>query len=230
MGVWLLRYYTLGYFYCPLMMDSEELSQQKSIEFYSAGVSAWYNTSLELDKSIFSLSAGGIGLLITLLTTIRSSSAWLKFLYAAAIIFFLISLIAVLVIFRRNRKHIEHVFKNPQSPEDSLLKALDLTAIIAFGTGAIFAAAIGISLTIMPTKEPDMPSDPKKQSSQPSPALESFNGIRNLQPQQELTKSFNGIGNLQPQPTASAPVTPATPATAPVASSPAPSATKPKAE
>ncbi|CAN7571319.1 hypothetical protein LJR039_004052 [Pseudorhodoferax sp. LjRoot39] len=208
-------------------MSPEELVQQKNVEFYAAGVNAWYNTSLEHDKSIFSLSAGGIGLLITLITTIGLSSAWLKFLYIAAIVCFLSSLISVLVIFRRNRKHIENVFVNTQPAEDALLKALDLTAIVAFGTGAAFASAIGVSVAFMPTKEADMSSDQKKQSSQPSPALESFNGIKNLQPRQDFTKSFNGIGNLQPQPTASAPVTQSAPAPAPVAPSPASSGTAP---
>lgn len=58
-------------------MTSDEIEQQKSVEFYAAGINAWYNTSLEHDKSIFSLSAGGIGLLITLLTTVGLYASWL---------------------------------------------------------------------------------------------------------------------------------------------------------
>jgi hypothetical protein len=43
--------------------DDNDDIKKKEIAFYTAGVTAWYNTSLEHDKSLFTLSAGGIGLL-----------------------------------------------------------------------------------------------------------------------------------------------------------------------
>lgn len=54
-------------------MSPEEIDDQKRVEYYAASVNAWFNTSLEHDKSLFTLSAGGIGLLITLLTTVELS-------------------------------------------------------------------------------------------------------------------------------------------------------------
>jgi hypothetical protein len=200
-------------------MQKDDPFDPKDVEFYAAGVNAWYSTSLEYDKSIFSLSAGGIGLLITLLTTVGLTAAWLKFLYVAAILCFMTSLVAVLVIFRRNRNHIEQVLGagGGTVKEDPLLKRLDLAAIISFGTGAALASTIGITIAFTPSKpkEESMSSDSQKPTSQPTPSLESFDGIKNLQPTGGFTKSFNGIGNLQPQPTASAPVPqPAAPAPA----------------
>lgn len=44
---------------------SDEIEDQKRVEFYSAGLAAWYATRLEHDKSLLTLSAGGIGLLMT---------------------------------------------------------------------------------------------------------------------------------------------------------------------
>ena len=58
-----------------LYMTPEEIEfQKKQIEYYASCVNAWFNTKLERDRSLLTLSAGGIGLLITLLTTVGLSS------------------------------------------------------------------------------------------------------------------------------------------------------------
>lgn len=80
-------------------MTAEEIAHQKEVEYYASSVNAWFNTSLEHDKSILTLAAGGIGLLITLLTTIGLSSAEALVLYVGAITSFLVALISVLVVF-----------------------------------------------------------------------------------------------------------------------------------
>ncbi len=90
-------------------MTQEEIENQKRVEYYAASVNAWFNTSLEHDKSLLTLSAGGIGLLLTLLTTVGLSSAEAQVLYIGAIASFVVALIATLVIFRRNRTHIEEI-------------------------------------------------------------------------------------------------------------------------
>lgn len=56
-------------------MTPQEIEDLKTVEYYSAAVTAWFNTALEHDKSILTLAAGGIGLLITLLTTVGLSTA-----------------------------------------------------------------------------------------------------------------------------------------------------------
>lgn len=65
--------------------DAQKL---KDVEFYSASVTAWYNSAFEHDKSILTLSSGGIALLVTLLTTIGARSPESMVLYALAVIFF----------------------------------------------------------------------------------------------------------------------------------------------
>jgi hypothetical protein len=42
----------------------------KEVEYFAAIANAWVNTRVEHDKSLLTLSAGGIGLLITLLSTV----------------------------------------------------------------------------------------------------------------------------------------------------------------
>jgi hypothetical protein len=206
-------------------MTPEEISHQKEVEYYASSVNAWFNTSLEHDKSILTLAAGGIGLLITLLTTIGLSSAEALVLYVGAITSFLVALLAVLVVFRHNRTYIEQVLAGKIAGNDPVLAKADSIALWAFGVGVVFTAVIGIDTAIhsFTSKEKAMSNEPTK-STQSVPLRESFNGATNLQLSIEsfngaasLQKSFNGASNLQPQPIAStsAPVvnTP-TPATA----------------
>lgn len=205
-------------------MTPEELAHQKEIEYYASSVNAWFNTSLEHDKSILTLAAGGIGLLITLLTTIGLSSAEALVLYVGAITSFLVALISVLVVFRHNRTYIEQVLAGKISGNYPLLAKADSIALWAFGVGVVFTAVIGIATAIhsYTSKEKAMSNEPTK-TNQSVPLRESFNGATNLQPSMaqdsfngavNLQKSFNGASNLQPQPIAST--------AGPVASTPAP--------
>jgi hypothetical protein len=190
-------------------MSIDPTQQQKDVEFYAAAVSAWLNTSLEHDKSVFALSAGGIGLLITLLTTVGVSNVVLLVLYVAAILAFLASLISVLAVFRRNRTHIEQVCLGNRAP-DPLLTVLDQVAVATFGIGAILAAVIGISTAVSSysTKERALASENKRYPTG-----------------EPLSKSFNGLGGLQQQPagvaSSPAPAPAPAPALAPTAEQPA---------
>jgi hypothetical protein len=205
-------------------MTPEEIAHQKEIEYYASSVNAWFNTSLEHDKSILTLAAGGIGLLITLLTTIGLSSAETLVLYICAIVSFLVALVSVLVVFRRNRTYIEQILTGKVLESDPVLAKADSIALLTFGLGVIFTAVIGIATAIhsYSSKEKPVSNEPTK-ANQTTPIRESFNGATNLRPGMahdsfngaaSLQKSFNGASNLQPQPIAST--------TTPVASTPAP--------
>ena len=196
-------------------MTPEEIESQKRVEYYAASVNAWFNTSLEHDKNLLTLSAGGIGLLLTLLTTVGLSSAEALVLYICAITSFVVALVAILVVFRRNRTHIEDILSGKSTSNDPLLTKLDATALWAFGIGVLFTAIIGIAAAVhsYSTKEKTMTNETTKKT-ETVPLRENFNGATNLQPSTDFTKSFNGAGNLQPQPAAST--------TTPAVSSPAP--------
>lgn len=185
-------------------MTQEEIENQKRVEYYAASVNAWFNTSLEHDKSLFTLSAGGIGLLLSLLTTVGLSSAEEMVLYIGAIVSFVVALAAILMVFRRNRTHIEDILAGKSTSNDSLLTKLDATALWAFGIGVLFTAIIGIVAAVhsYSTKEKIMTNETAKKT-EAVPLRESFNGASSLQPSIDFTKSFNGAGNLQPQPVAS---------------------------
>lgn len=200
-------------------MTPEEIENQKRVEYYSASVNAWFNTSLEHDKNLLTLSAGGIGLLLTLLTTVGLSSAEALVLYIGAIVSFVVALVAILIVFRRNRTHIEDILSGKSTSNDPLLTKLDTTALWAFGIGVLFTAIIGLAAAIhsFSTKDKTMANETTKKT-ETATLRESFNGASNLQPSTDFTRSFNGAGNLQPQPAANT--------TAPPASSPAPAPQK----
>src|SRR5882672_4247530 len=102
-------------------MTEPEIHQQKEIEFYAAAVNAWLGTSLEHDRSLITLSAGGIGLLITLLSTVGLHSAESLILYVVALIAFICCLTAVLLVFKRNRAHLQEAIQGGVSVRDPLL-------------------------------------------------------------------------------------------------------------
>ncbi len=178
-------------------MSPEELHDLKSVEYYSASVAAWYNTQLEHDKNLLTLSAGGIGLLITLLTTVGVPSAEGLVLYVVSLGCFVVCLGSVLVIFKQNGKYVEELLKGDTPPHNPSLQRLDSVAIYSFAAGVIFAAMIGISaaITSYSLKEKAVANE-NKPSSDKSVLRESFNGASKLQP--DLTKSFTGAANLKP--------------------------------
>jgi hypothetical protein len=187
-------------------MTEQEIQQQKDIEFYAAAVEAWLGTSLEHDKSLLTLSAGGIGLLITLLSTVGLHSAESLILYIVALFAFFCCLIAILWIFKRNRFHLEEAIRDGKTSTDRGLAVLDAVAIASFLFGAVLSAIIGIAAAVhsFQTQETPMSKEDKGRHH----ANDSVNGILNMRPAQAstpasvdpLTKSFNGITNMRPAP------------------------------
>lgn len=195
-------------------MEDSELTAQKAIQFYGASVTAWFNTALEHDKSILALSAAGIGLLVTLLTTTGIDSAEALLLYVAAILCFLLSITSVLFIFNRNKSYVEQVIAGSNSGSDTFLGRLDQIALSAFGAGVVFSVLIGISAGINSYTKGKQAMTEKKITQGLQSTNESFNNLARLQPQVDVNKSFNNAANLQPTqvPAAEAPATPAAPA------------------
>lgn len=179
------------------LMTQEEIDEQKRIQFYAAGVTAWFNSSLEYSKSILTLSAGGIGILITLITTVGLDSAEALVLHCFAIICFLIALISILIVFLRNKTYIEEILSGKNTNNDPVLSILDVMAKWTFGLGVVFTAIIGISTAIhsYTTKEKIMANETRSKVG----TMDSFNRAAVLQPATDVTKSFNGAANLQPQ-------------------------------
>ena len=120
-------------------------NQEKEIAFYSASLQAWFTTRIERDKSLLTLSAGGIGLLITLLSTVGANSVCILLLYISALVFFLLCIISVLSILWRNAEYLTKVIKK-EKDQDILLGFLDCFASITFLIGVILSTLLAVSI------------------------------------------------------------------------------------
>lgn len=207
---------------CPrgslLSLEHQMSEQEKEVQWYSATVNAWFSTRLEHDRSLLTLSAGAIGLLITLLSTVGVKSVESALLYGAAMLSFLISLASVLWIFRRNGTHLTEIIRS-NAFGDPVLRMLDAVAIGSFFFGVVLSSIIGISAAVhsLQPSEVGMSGEQKTQG-QSQNLNESFNGATSMRPTQgDLKKSFDGAVALRPAPTTSpaqqsptpAPATPA---------------------
>ena len=174
------------------------LDQSKEVEFYAASVTAWFTTRLEYDKSVFALSAGGIGILVTLLTTKGTDSLTTLYLYVLSLGSFLAALVALLIIFRQNSKHILGILQGNTDLASKLLSMLDLTVLVSFACGAAFSVALGIVTAYGSYREKGKEMAEQKQAKGVM-VFDSVLGAANLRPQALLQKSFSGAGALQPQ-------------------------------
>lgn len=175
-------------------MEDDDLRKQKEVEFYAAGAAAWYNTSLEHDKSLLTLSMASVGLLITPLTMDGIDSIWRLVLHLLAMLSFIICLSAILFIFKKNGDRIVAIINTDAQSPDPLLAKLDKIAIYAFAAGIVFSAAIGVLATFhaySTNKEKIMTIENSSKTNEGMAAL-SFNSAC------DLNKSFNSANNLKP--------------------------------
>lgn len=181
------------------MSDTQQdINQMKEVEFYAANLNAWFNTRFEHDKSLLALSAGAVGLLITLISTVGVRSIETLILYILALACFVVCLGALLWIFRRNAKHLEDVVRET-AINDQLLNILDRVAVASFMFGVILSSIIGTSTAIHSyiEKASEMTDKPKLQNR--AIAQDSINGITSMRPAGEpATSSVSGISNMKP--------------------------------
>jgi hypothetical protein len=189
------------------MERQNALNDSKQVEFYSQGIAAWFNSALEHDKSLLTLSVAGVGVLVSMMQTVIDSICALL-LYTGAVLAFMICIVSVLMIFKRNKNHILDVF-NGQTKNDHLLELLDSSASSSFFIAMLLSALLGISsaITTYSEKGKKMANENIKNTSQSTTTYDSVNGMANLIPANEsfnqmanLQKSFVGMAQLQGQP------------------------------
>ena len=126
------------------MSEEEELVNSKKVAFYSAVVQAWIATRMEKDRTLLTLSSGGIGLLATLLATVGPSSRTELVLYGLAGASFIGSIVASVLIFHRNSDHLEDVVLREARGDDHKLKRLDAILFTLFLAGVVLTGAIAM--------------------------------------------------------------------------------------
>lgn len=135
------------------MSDIEESNDQKqerlrkelegkNVQHYMALATAWINTKTELDKTIITLSAGAIGLLITVLTAKGIVEYWHIVLYLIAFIGYLTAVFTSLLIYQKNSKLIEAELRNEE--HNIRLERFDKVALWSFIIGTVAFVLIGL--------------------------------------------------------------------------------------
>jgi hypothetical protein len=180
------------------MSDTQpDTDQLKNVEFYAANLNAWFNTRFEHDKSLLTLSAGAVGLLITLISAVGVKSVEILILYVLALLCFIVCLGALLWIFRRNAKHLEDVVSEIEK-NDQLLDVLDRVAVITFMLGVVFSSIIGISTAIYSYIDKVTEMTDKKISSKLVISQDSFSGVAAMKPYSKAEISVNNVDKMRP--------------------------------
>ena len=174
----------------------------KNIAHYTILLSAWIETKMERDKTLVTLSAAAIGLLVTILTTVGVKYFWEIPLFAFAVISFLATIWSSITIYQLNSEHLEDAIRG-SSTKDPRLEKYDKLSIRAFIIGSIASLIVGVSSAsyqLINPKENKMTNQQKSTNSSEKPAAlrESLDGLTKLSPSLER-RSLDGITSLKPQ-------------------------------
>jgi len=181
-------------------MGEDKLKDEKEVAYYSALVNAWINTKMERDKTLLILSSGGIGILVTLLSTLGAVNCLGIVFYVLAFISFLITMIILVTIFDKNSKHIEEAIKGKKD-SDPKLDLLDKISLWSFILGALFSIVVGINSAVYIQNKKGVEEMAKSnpiQSVKGKEITKSLSGIGGLSPEKP-TDSVSGIGKISPQ-------------------------------
>ena len=206
----------------------QEAAYQKVSEFHSQSYAAWYQTRLETDKSILTLSAGGIGLQIALFSTILDKDYLSSWAFALMILSSALYILAIFTIIRILSKNANHIADTLNDKIPKPLGKLDLFAAWCFGLGVVFSFifAIVIGSTALCQSASKMNCDPNLPRAsievEASPKMsqitngeidmntpkngrtthnDSVDGVMQIKPTEQIRNvkgSFEGINTIQP--------------------------------
>lgn len=182
-----------------LKESCSDLQTLKDVEFYAANLNAWFNSALERDKNLLTLSSGAIGILVTLLSTSGIQQPYQLCLYIATLLCFLTCIVLVLNVFQANQRHIQQVI-NGFEGFDPKLKIIDKFVNYAFGMGVTLSILIGVTAAVHSNTERSENMSKNTKTTGVVVANDSVNGLSNLKPNTVLQKSVNGASQLKPAP------------------------------
>ncbi|MEL0646919.1 hypothetical protein V6248_05755 [Pseudoalteromonas agarivorans] len=188
-------------------ISDQDLQRLYAVEFKSQSYSSFYNTTMEKDKSILTLSVAGIGFLITLLKLSDSLGYYDMAFFSIATVGFLISIFCIVTLFGKNADFIVDLAQEKDvTIKQHVLKQLDTWAIRTFYLAIIMSVCLGVSTssTLFLKGEKEMTKETKINitiETHGTPANESFTQAVDLtksyQQATSLQDSFQGAANLQ---------------------------------
>jgi len=169
----------------------------KNVSHYSVMLSAWIETRMERDRTLVTLSAAAIGLIVTILTT-AGVSGWVPLLLIVlSLSGFGLCIWSALVIYQLNAEHIEKEIRE-ESDSSVNLEKFDKRSVRSFIAGVIFFVLFGVSSAIvfLGSKEQAMAKgNGSNTGGQSEMSRRSLNGIGQLRPQNPSGQSGGSQGN-----------------------------------
>ncbi|WP_368208409.1 hypothetical protein [Aeromonas sp. R4-2] len=130
-------------------ISDEDLKRLAYIEFKSQSYASFYNTSMEKDKSILTLSVAGLGFLVTLLNLSKEIGKIDYALFILAASAFLVSIYCIVTMFGKNADFIIDLTQDKDvTLKEYKLKKLDTWAIGSFYLAIVASISLGISTSI----------------------------------------------------------------------------------
>jgi hypothetical protein len=169
---------------------ADDLESQKQVAFYEALVNAWITTRMERDRTLLVLSAGGIGLLVTLLTTAGPASSLELVFYVSAGVAFAAASVLLIIVFDMNGDHLREVILDGRKGDDPTLKVLDRLVFLCFVVGITLLGVIAITSGYR-----HMSKETTETGTRTTTVVTPDTG-RSLSGVGDLGKSLSGIGNL----------------------------------
>lgn len=115
----------------------------RSQAYYEALLNAWIATRMEKDRTVVTLSAGGVALLVTLLTATSLDTGLELALTIVSFLGFLAAIFSGITVLRRDADHLERLLRERTS-SDPRLRQLDRLLFWGFTVGVVSAVATGI--------------------------------------------------------------------------------------
>lgn len=168
--------------------DNTSVEDQKKVAFYGSMVEAWIATRMEKDRTLLTLSVGGVGLLATLLTTVGASSRCELLLYGLAGASFIGAAICAISIFEGNARHLREVITKNVSGDDPSLVRRDTILFLLFLAGVVFTAFVGASAGLARLGQSENPTQKGAADMAEKQAIQ----------MPDTTRSLTGAGDLRP--------------------------------
>lgn len=158
----------------------DDLQKEKEVAYYTACVTAWIESRMEYDKTIITLSATGIGLLVTLLSTVGIFGTLHLITISIALFGFLSAILITLYVFIKNSDYLEKLVKDQK--KNISLKKLDLWKNISFYVAVISIVISGVIFGINNQLKGNNMSEQKKKIVNDHTKQRSLEGLEKLKP------------------------------------------------
>jgi hypothetical protein len=130
-------------------LAENEQKSAKYIEYCSQNYNAFFNTRLEKDKSILTLSVAGLGFLISITNLSSKLAHWEFVIFILAAICYLVSIYLTVEIFGSNGEYlIDNVMNHSTTDEkERALDKMDKIAKYSFYSGILISFILGSSIS-----------------------------------------------------------------------------------